>query len=257
MPPIPHVSVKSEVQEPQKEIPAGKPKPGGKRKLVLAGAGLVALLMVGVGGYFGVQKYLAPPPPPPAPPAKAKTAPPAAPPKPTAATTPTPGAPAVTNAQPTPSDTLNKIAHTPANAINKAKDAVAARGASGQSDLNAAGVGDGLADKPAAPADAPAPAGAPASKAATAMTPIGRGISASTEVEATVEASPAFRSFVTNAKISGVFQGTPSRAFINGRLARAGETVDANLGIIFHSVDAERKQLVFKDKSGASVVRKY
>lgn len=70
-------------------------------------------------------------------------------------------------------------------------------------------------------------------------------------------ASPEFRAFVANAKITGVFQGSSARAFINGRLTRVGEIVDPKLGIIFDSVDAERKQIVFKDGSGAVATRKY
>ncbi len=83
------------------------------------------------------------------------------------------------------------------------------------------------------------------------------GVSATTEVDAAPEASPAFRSFVANAKVSGVFQGTPPRAFINGRLVRAGETVDGGLGVEFNGLDADKKQLIFKDKAGATVFRKY
>ena len=40
-------------------------------------------------------------------------------------------------------------------------------------------------------------------------------------------------------------------------MAREGETVDSGLGIVFDGVDAERKLLIFKDKSGATVSRKY
>ena len=76
-------------------------------------------------------------------------------------------------------------------------------------------------------------------------------------VDAAAEANAAFRSFVANAKISGVFQGTPSRVVINGRLIREGEVVDPPLGIIFNGIDANRHQLVFKDKSGATVSRRF
>jgi hypothetical protein len=44
---------------------------------------------------------------------------------------------------------------------------------------------------------------------------------------------------------------------INGRLTRTGETVDSALGISFDSIDADRKQLLFKDRTGATVTRKY
>ena len=247
--------MKTEVAEVVKETPAPKGKDARKRKMVLLSVGLAALLVIAGGGFFAFRKFTTPPPPPPAPAAKAKasTAPPAAA---TAATAPaTAGA---AKAGPTPSDTLNKLAHMPAAAINKAQDAIAARKASGQTDVDFDTPAAGGGEKPAV---AP-PVGATKSpgsltKTSTGMTSIGRGVSATTEVEAAVEASPAFRSFVANAKISGVFQGSPSRAFINGRLARAGETVDANLGVMFDSVDTERRQLVFRDKAGAIVSRKY
>jgi hypothetical protein len=84
------------------------------------------------------------------------------------------------------------------------------------------------------------------------------GLTATTELAAAAtEATPEFRSFVANAKISGIFQGVPSRAFINGRLHRAGELIDPALGITFETVDAERKQIIFKDRSGAIVARRY
>jgi hypothetical protein len=87
------------------------------------------------------------------------------------------------------------------------------------------------------------------------MTSVAPGLAAT--LEAVAEASAAFRTFVANARVSGVFQGNPSRAVINGKLARVGETVDANLGITFAGVETERRNLIFKDKSGATVSRKY
>jgi hypothetical protein len=44
---------------------------------------------------------------------------------------------------------------------------------------------------------------------------------------------------------------------INGRLTRAGEVVDLPLGITFNGVDAQRRQLVFQDRSGATVSRRF
>ena len=92
----------------------------------------------------------------------------------------------------------------------------------------------------------------------TATTDLAPGVTVTTEaVEAEVEASQAFRTFVADAKISGVFQGTPSRAFINGRLIRVGEVVDSSLGVRFESVDPATKTIVFKDTTGAKVARRY
>ena len=107
---------------------------------------------------------------------------------------------------------------------------------------------------------APAPAVHPHSKPALAAvtTDLAPGVTITTEsVEAETEATPAFRSFVADAKISGVFQGTPPRAFINGRLVRLGEVVDSSLGIRFDSIDPKTKNIVFKDASGATVGRRY
>ena len=73
----------------------------------------------------------------------------------------------------------------------------------------------------------------------------------------TVNASPEFRAFVATVKISGVFQGANSRAFINGRMSRVGDTIDARLGIVFEGIDPDKKQIIFKDASGAVATRKY
>ena len=104
-----------------------------------------------------------------------------------------------------------------------------------------------------------APAFEPADGVAiTATTNVGRNVVATTDqVEAAPEANSAFRSYVANAKVSGVFQGTPARAVINGKLTRAGETADPGLGIMFDSLDPEKRLLIFKDKSGATVSRRY
>lgn len=150
----------------------------------------------------------------------------------------------------------------PTGAINQAKAAIAAREASGQTRVEDAGATPDIANQPASPAAsatgklAPA-AAAPSMQSVTAMTSLAPGLAATTEVNAVVEASAAFRTFVANAKISGVFQGSPARAFINGRLARAGDVVEPTLGITFEGVDSSRYQLVFRDRTGAIVARKY
>jgi hypothetical protein len=161
-------------------------------------------------------------------------------------------------AQPTPglSETQNAIAHAPVNAINKAQDVIAKREGSGQG-RNAVGsiVDSGSpAEKPAAK-PAPTPPPPEAVQTSSAIAP---GVSATNDnVAAAAEASPAFRSYVANAKISGVFQGNPPRIMLNGRLARAGDTVESNLGITFDGLDPDRKQILFKDKTGATVMRHY
>lgn len=134
------------------------------------------------------------------------------------------------------------MAKAPVNAINKATDVVAARNASDQASA------DSIVD-PANKVAVP--------KSVSTQASLSPGVAVTAEVEAAAAATPAFRSFVANAKVSGVFQGSPSRAFVNGRLARKGEVVDSGLGIVFDGLDAERKLLIFKDKSGATVSRKY
>jgi len=54
-----------------------------------------------------------------------------------------------------------------------------------------------------------------------------------------------------------VFQGASPRAFINGRMVRAGEMVDEMMEINFDSVDPATRSIVFKDSTGATVSRRY
>ena len=208
---------------------------------------LAALLLLMVGTYFAWQRFKPEPAAPP--PAQKATV--------TKTVTPAPAGPAPL----TPSETLNQLAHAPANAINKAQEAIAARRASGQARIDAASIGEDLPDAPTAvPSGAPGRQPAATSRPtapATTTTTIAPGVTATTQLEAAAEASPAFRSFVANAKVSGVFQGSPSRAVINGRLTRIGEAVDSALGITFEGVDHQRRYLIFKDKSGATVSRRF
>lgn len=104
--------------------------------------------------------------------------------------------------------------------------------------------------------DTSAPPAPPAPRpAATASTELAPGVSTTTEVNAATAASPAFRTFVANVRVSGVVSGSSPKALINGRLIRAGEVVDSGLGIVFDGVNGN--QLVFKDRSGAAVSRRY
>jgi hypothetical protein len=94
--------------------------------------------------------------------------------------------------------------------------------------------------------------------ASTASFELAPGVTATTEaVKAVRNASADFRAFVASARITGVYQGTPARAFINGRMVRTGEVVDSSLEITFDSVDADTKNIIFKDASGATVSRRY
>lgn len=242
--------MKEEPAIPEENVPAQK-APVWKTKKFQIGA-LAAVLVLG-GAFFAFKKLTAPPPPPPV---VVKPKPAAAP----AATAPKAAAPspALANkpaqAQPTPglSETQNAIAHAPVNAINKAKDVVGQREGSGQGRDAVGAITDG--ETPAAPAVKSAAAPQPVATSST----IAPGVSATNDdVLAAAEASPAFRTFVANARISGVFQGNPARVMLNGRLARAGDVVDSGLGITFDSVDSDKKLILFKDKSGAVVTRRY
>lgn len=248
--------------EPVEEVEAPPPKyakPKKSKKGLIIFGSIAALFVLGGGGYFVWATYLdTPPPPPPRPVAKA-------PPKPVV-TTPAGGtAPAVAPGQTpvpvtssaavktatagpaTPSDKLNELAHAPVNAINKAQDAVKQRRLSDQARIDEITNGTDTPEKPPAPK--------PAAPASAKLSP---GISATTsDVEAVADSTPAFRSFVANAKITGVIVGTPGKIILNGRLARAGDLVDPGLGITFDNIDGERKLLVFKDKTGAVVTKKY
>ena len=92
----------------------------------------------------------------------------------------------------------------------------------------------------------------------TATVELTPGVMATTEsVKAVPNASSAFRTFVASARINGVYQGTPPRAFINGRLVRTGEMIDSTMEIYFDSVDLTTRSIVFKDSTGATVSRRY
>ena len=255
------------VAEPLPPPPPKPPKKGPSKVMLIIG-GVAALLVLVGGGFFVWSMFFNDPPPPP--PRVAPKPKPAAP-VPIAAVVPaaadaTPAAASPTAPKPaaplTPSDTLNAIASAPVNAINKAQGAVAARRDSGQTGIEAATGGQESVEKknaPPAPGSAAAKAAAAANKpAVSASATLAPGISATaSDVDAVAEATPAFRTFVANAKITGVIGGNPGKIILNNRMARAGDMIDPGLGVVFDSIDADRKLLVFKDKTGAVVTRKY
>jgi hypothetical protein len=207
-----------------------------KKRFALYGT-ILALVILGGGGFYAWQVYLAAPPdklPPPAvrPPVAAKP-------------------PAIT-----PSETLNKIAALPANAINKAQDAIAGRREAEQNRIDAAIDGTELPEKRFL--DTPLPGELAEPAATRTASQIAPGVTATTtDIVAGVSAGAEFRLFVGNVRINGVFQGTPPRALINGRMFRLGETVEPALGIVFESITAETKTITFKDRTGALVSRRY
>lgn len=77
------------------------------------------------------------------------------------------------------------------------------------------------------------------------------------EVVREIPPSDAFRQFVTNLRVNGVFQGENPRAMLNGKMYSLGMEVDARLAIRLHKVDPEAKQLIFIDDTGAIFSRRY
>lgn len=234
---------------PEEAVPETK-APLWKSKKIQIGA-LAAVLVLG-GGFFAFTKFMAPPPPPPVVVKPKAAATPAAP----KAAAPSPALankPAQAQATPGLSETQNAIAHAPVNAINTAKDVVGKREGSGQGREAVGAITEG--ETPAAPVAK----SAEAPQAGATSSTIAPGVKATNDdVLAVAEASPAFRSFVANAKITGVFGANETaRTTLNGRLVRYGDVIDSSLGISFDGYDYDKRQLIFKDKSGATVVRRY
>jgi hypothetical protein len=269
MPHVPHI------RAPGEEMPLPKPPPlpvGLPKRPGIAKPRLIAIMVAG-GGILVLVAYLAlrpSPPPPPAPKVATKLTPP-----PTGqgakATTPQAMKDAVTPAPvapgPTPSATLNEIAAAPKQAIDKAKEAVAARRGNEQARIDAMAAGEEAPDKRAL--DTPPPSRfygrSQSPDAAGTQIPVpgsgsvvAPGVVATTNAVVTApKASAAFTRFVADARITGVFQGIPPRALINGRMIRAGEVVDQALGVVFDSIDAEKKTITFKDRAGIPATRNY
>jgi hypothetical protein len=139
------------------------------------------------------------------------------------------------------------------------------KGADGGANPTASpGTGDqakGNAEASGQPTAAPTPVPTP-DKAATESVMVQSNLSTdvkvnNTKIDTSVAASAEFRLFVANAEIGGVFQGTPARALINGKIVKAGQAVDNQLGILFDRIDSEKKVIYFKDATGAEVSKEY
>jgi hypothetical protein len=162
-------------------------------------------------------------------------------------TKPATSAPTTTQATPAAG-----IAHVPINAINKAKAVADAQGA-GAAETDSVVASDSAPSQTttAHATKAPTPARAPN----VAVTELAPGVSATTATDAEPTASSVFRTYVANLHVTGAAGGSAQRALINGRLIRKGEMVDSNLGVTFEGVQGS--ELVFKDRSGAIVKRRY
>jgi hypothetical protein len=211
---------------------------------------LAAVVVLG-GGYFGWKAFFPAAPVPSA--TKQGVAPK------TVATTPTQPAKAVVapavSAKPVPPVAANSssVAHGPVNAIAKTQSVTAVQSAATQAASEVLGP-----DRPAATGvtgeSAEASVKAPVASTTT-VTELAPGVSATRQVEAAPAASSAFRTAVANLKISGFIGGPSAKALINGRLVHVGDVIDSSLGITF--AGEQEDQLVFKDRSGATVVRRY
>ncbi len=70
-------------------------------------------------------------------------------------------------------------------------------------------------------------------------------------------ASRAFFYWVVSLSPSGITQSKPARMLLNNRLVHEGDEVNRALGITFVELNPITKQLVFRDKTGATVTRSY
>ena len=148
-------------------------------------------------------------------------------------------------------DLLAKAAGTSGKLIDGGQAAIDARRAAEQAKI------DALANGQDAPTPVPTSANE-ASQSVLANADLTKDVKVN---NALIEAAPAantlFRTFVANASIGGVFQGTPSKAIINGRIVREGQVIDSQLGISFDRIDAVKKTIYFKDATGAEVSKEY
>jgi hypothetical protein len=61
-----------------------------------------------------------------------------------------------------------------------------------------------------------------------------------------------FRTFVDHLKVA-VRAGPPTRLIVNDLSYRPGDVIDPKLGIVFVGVDADTKELIFEEPSGARI----
>ncbi|MBC8009008.1 MAG: hypothetical protein H7067_02800 [Burkholderiales bacterium] len=66
-----------------------------------------------------------------------------------------------------------------------------------------------------------------------------------------------FVRYAEGLSVSGVFQGSPARALVDGRIVRSGDMLEPVQGIKFVGVDSATKHLILQDSSGAQLRVKY
>lgn len=254
------------MQEPV--VPESKLPPVQRRgfKVGVTIAIVVLLVVVGTAAYIGLSVLKDEPPPPPPKTGQKKAVPGQAAPASGAGTEKKAGT--TEGAKTTPKGGLgDQIAHAPKKAIDQTIEAVAAKRRVEQDRIDALASGNDAPERRAVatppngqpPLEGQSAAGVPAAKAAAAgaQPPPTRVVTATVEEKPQIPASAAFRQFVSEMVIRGVFQGNPPRVSINGRTFRAGEIVDKGLGVIFVGIDAEKKTITFRDATGAVITRKY
>ena len=170
-------------------------------------------------------------------------------------------------------DKLEQAAQLPGKAVDDAKQAIAGAREKEQARIDSVPEGkETPADRAigAAPADVDAllkekNATTPAGEAAPATPPrpveqvtayAGERADASAPPPPPA-ANPRFVRYAEALRVSGVFQGNPARALVDGRLVRSGDLIEPVLGVTFVGVDAETKHLLLQDTTGAQVRVKY
>ncbi len=150
----------------------------------------------------------------------------------------------------------------PKGSIDGAKDAMTNQRDSKLAPIDAILNGD---DAEAGAAKAKAEADAAAAKVAAAKTEKSTAYSGGSNTGVVVApataAAPApnarFVRYAEALVVSGVFQGEPARALVDGRIIRSGDVIEPMLAVTFVGVDAPAKQLILEDKTGAQVRVKY
>ncbi len=238
-PSVPHVRA----APVRRVLPPPKPPPTKISPVVMV---LLVVVLLAAGGYYGYETFLN----------KPSTSHASA--KPAAAAKPATPAPAAEPAAPSVSVTLNQAAAVPAQAINKAENAVAAHNAAETGPANEV-ISNEKPAAPASPAAASAPAQTTVDATDTAATAAPESSAPQTvHIDLGPEsASPEFKAFISDLRVSGVFQGEHPRVLINGRTFEVGEMVNDDLGVVFTGIDAERELVLFKDRTGVTLVKKY
>ena len=203
-------------------------------------AGLVLLALLVAVGIYSVRQLTKPHPKVQAPVAVAT--PPAAPVVPAAA-------------QPTPVKPASKLVDKPVSAagkaIAKARDLVAAH----DKQVKEQGV-DSVLEEPTATTVTKTPTSSTVAPPSS-VTLVTESVATPAQPEPPPPASDAFRQFVVNMRVNGVFQGENARAMLNGKMYHPGDVVDVKLGVSLLKIEVEAKQIVFRDADGAIVSRHY